>query len=62
MFPSAVVLLCKFHVIKWLKSVVSKIVTTTDVKNSVMFEVKAMTNASTAEIYDEALKNFNQVC
>jgi hypothetical protein len=62
MFPNAVVLLCKFHVIKWLKSVVSKIVTTTDVKNSVMFEVKAMTNAISAEIYDEAYKNFNQVC
>ena len=62
MFPHAVVLLCKFHVIKWLKSVIAKIVTTTDIKNSLMFRIKEMVNANSEGIYDEAYKKFDEIC
>ena len=62
-FPNAKILYCLFHVIKWLKGVISKLhFQEVDMKNKVMVEIKAMVWAASEEIYSEHYGNFQNLC
>ena len=61
-FPETIILLCTFHVIKWLKSVIAKIVISSQLKNEIMFRIKALVNAQSEEIYNENYKIFCDLC
>ena len=62
-FPNAKILYCLFHVIKWLKGVISKLnFQEVDMKNKVMVEIKAMVWAASEDIYSEHYGNFQNLC
>ena len=62
-FPNAKILYCLFHVIKWLKGVISKLnFQEVDMKNKVMVELKAMVWAASEEIYNTHYNNFTILC
>ena len=57
-FPLAVILLCTFHVIKYIKLVISSAVVVVDKKRFIMDSFKALLYAKTEEDFNEKLSEF----
>ena len=57
-FIQSTILLCTFHVIKYVKNLIATAPVTVDIKNSVMTNFKEMVYACTEEIYEDRKNAF----
>ena len=57
-FPAARILLCYFHVLKYLKNMIATALVTVEVKESIMAKFKAVMYAVTEDIFQENKNDF----
>lgn len=57
-FPGATVLLCVFHVFKFMKTLISTAVTTVEIKKDIFLKFRSLTYCPSQSLYDDLRKDF----